>query len=407
MDFGALPPEVNSGRMYAGPGPASMLTAAATWDVLAIELHSAANSYQSVVSGLTSGPWLGAASASMAAAAAPYVTWISATATQAEHAAAQAKAAAAAFEAAFVMHVPPPVIAANRSLLAMLVATNFLGQNMPAIAATEAQYGEMWAQDAAAMYGYADASAAATTVTPFTVPAATTNPRGLAGQAAAAAQAAGTSAGTSAQTTVSQLTSAVPAALQGLASPAASTSSSTSGLPGILSELSLASSLLQSVEGGPIAVVIGAGDGLIPPASSLAFASGILANAAADAPAAAAPALASEVTPLGSAVGAGAGSGSGALGAAGVGTAAVTAGLGKAVSVGALSVPQAWAPAISPAAAALPGGGLGAAPAYAAGPGGVLGGLPRAGASLRARRGVIFADAIRPLRVIPRRGYTG
>jgi len=35
------------------------------------------------------------------------------------------------------------------------IATNILGQNTPAIAATEAQYMEMWAQDAAAMYGYA------------------------------------------------------------------------------------------------------------------------------------------------------------------------------------------------------------------------------------------------------------
>ena len=103
-----------------------------------------------------------------------------------------------------------------------LVATNFLGQNTPAIAATEAHYGEMWAQDAAAMYGYAGASAAASTLTPFTPPAQTTNPAGLAGQAAAVAQAAGTSAGTHAQTTVSSV-SAAPHALQGLASPAAST----------------------------------------------------------------------------------------------------------------------------------------------------------------------------------------
>ena len=40
------------------------------------------------------------------------------------------------------------MIAANRSLLATLVATNFLGINTPAIAATEAQYAEMWVQDA-------------------------------------------------------------------------------------------------------------------------------------------------------------------------------------------------------------------------------------------------------------------
>ena len=42
IDFGALPPEVNSGRMYAGPGAGSMLAAAAGWNGLAAELESAA-----------------------------------------------------------------------------------------------------------------------------------------------------------------------------------------------------------------------------------------------------------------------------------------------------------------------------------------------------------------------------
>ena len=71
----------------------------------------------------------------MAAAAAPYVAWLSATAGQAEQAAAQAQAAAGAYEAAFAMTVPPPVIAANRAQLMLLVATNFFGQNTAAIAA--------------------------------------------------------------------------------------------------------------------------------------------------------------------------------------------------------------------------------------------------------------------------------
>ena len=57
---------------------------------------------------------------------------------------------------------------ANRSQLAMLVATNIVGQNTSAIAATEAQYGEMWAQDALAMDTYAGSSAAASKLTPFT-----------------------------------------------------------------------------------------------------------------------------------------------------------------------------------------------------------------------------------------------
>jgi len=127
----------------------------------------------------------------MAAAAAPYVSWISATAAQAVETAAQAKAAVAAYEAAFAMTVPPPAIAANRALLLMLVATNFFGQNTPAIMATEAEYVEMWAQDAAAMYGYAGASSAASTLTAFTIPLQTTNPAGQGQQATAVSNAVG------------------------------------------------------------------------------------------------------------------------------------------------------------------------------------------------------------------------
>jgi PPE-repeat protein len=95
------------------------------------------------------------------------------------------------------MTVPPPVIAANRALLLELIATNFFGQNTPAIAATEALYAEMWAQDAAAMYGYAVWSATAWQLTPFGEPPKTTNPTGVAEQSAAVAKAAATPAGTS------------------------------------------------------------------------------------------------------------------------------------------------------------------------------------------------------------------
>ncbi|GFG75758.1 PPE family protein [Mycobacterium botniense] len=175
LDFGLLPPEINSGRMYSGPGSDSMLKAAVAWDRLAAELRSVAASYGSVVAGLTSGPWLGPASTSMAAAAAPYVAWLTSTAAQAEEAADHARAAVAAYEAVFAATVPPPVIAANRAQLRALTATNFFGQNSVAIAATEAHYGEMWAQDAAAMYSYTDDSSVAWAVTPFTVPPQTTN----------------------------------------------------------------------------------------------------------------------------------------------------------------------------------------------------------------------------------------
>ncbi len=189
LDFAQLPPEINSAMVYSGPGSGPMLAAAAAWASLATELHTTASSYQSMITGLTDGPWQGPAAASMAAAAGPQVTWLTGTADRAEQAAAQAVAAAAAYEAAFAATVPPPEIVANRALLMTLLATNFLGQNTAAIAATEAQYAEMWAQDAAAMYGYAGASAAAAQLTPFNPAAAAVNPAGLAGQAAAVAQA--------------------------------------------------------------------------------------------------------------------------------------------------------------------------------------------------------------------------
>ena len=250
LDFGALPPEINSGRMYAGPGPGSMLAAAAAWQSLAEELTSAASGYGSVVSTLTSGSWTGPSSISMAAAATPYVTWLSATGDQAQLAATQAAAAASAYESAFAATVPPPIIEANRSLLAALVATNVLGQNTPAIAATEALYAEMWAQDATAMYGYAGASATASQVTPFTAPPQTTNSSGLMSQSVAAAQSSGTAGETDLDTIMSsgpQVISGMPQALQSLASPqaldsvvstATDSSTSSTSATSIMNELS-------------------------------------------------------------------------------------------------------------------------------------------------------------------------
>ncbi len=389
MDFAILPPEINSGRMYAGPGSGPMLAAAAAWDGLATELQSAAASYGSVISGLTAG-WLGPASAAMAAAAGPYVAWMSTTATQAEQAATQAKAAAAAYEVAFAVTVAPPVIAANRALLMALVATNIFGQNTPAIAATETHYAEMWAQDVAAMYSYAGVSASATTLTPFTPPAQSINPGGLGGQAAALAQATATSTVTKTQTVLSQLTSAVPTALQGLASPLSSTSaagSSTSGLFGILQSLGLIS---------PSTILEPAGLGL--GSSELTTASGAWADAAQgddeiqaaqDEIAFDQKALTKQITGVEDRIM----NRFGQLGAVG---SAGSAGLGQAALVGALSVPPGWtaaAPAIRLAAVALPASpatSLGAAPeVFAGGPGSLFGQMALASMAGRAIGGTV------------------
>lgn len=225
VDYATLPPETNSARMYFGPGSAPMLAAASAWNGLAAELRTAALSYGSVLTALTSDDWRGPASESMAAATAPSLAWLSTTASQAEHTAAQAEAAATAYEAALAATVPPLLIADNRVQLATLITSNVLGQNTPAIAATEAQYAEMWAQDATAMYGYANASALASQLRSFTQPQDSATSNGLSSQSAAGAQ----------QSTLAQLISSIPSALQGLANPAAS----GSGLGGILDDLGL------------------------------------------------------------------------------------------------------------------------------------------------------------------------
>jgi PPE-repeat protein len=230
MDFAFLPPEINSGRMYTGPGAAPMLAAAAAWDDLAAELSSTAASYASTVSSLTGGAWQGPSSESMAAAAATYVEWMNTTAAQAEETGNQAKTAVAAYEAAFAATVPPPVIEANRALLMMLIATNILGQNTPAIAATEAHYMEMWAQDAGTMYGYAASAATASVLSPFDAPPNTTTPDAETNQAQAVAQAAEQPATNSAQT-VAHATSQL---VTTQATPAATTQAAATTTPGPL-----------------------------------------------------------------------------------------------------------------------------------------------------------------------------
>ncbi len=328
FDFGAFPPEVNSAKMYAGPGSAPMLAAATAWDGLASELRSQADDYDSIIANLTGEGWQGPASTAMASAAAPYTAWMNTTAAQAEQTAGQATAAAAAYEAAYGMTVPPPVIAANRAQLASLVATNVLGQNGPAIAATEAHYGQMWAQDAAAMYGYAAQSSSASTVPSFTTAPPTTAPGATAGQVAATTQA-----------PLSQLTSAVPNTLQGMASLSTSTPSALSELEGLLSGGSSGNSQLDSfwTAWGPNANfwnTLTSTGAINPLQAAQLFTGGSFL----------APGTAAGSEGLGrlSSLDMAAGLGSAAPEISGVAGSPMSAGVGESASIGQLSVPPNW-----------------------------------------------------------------
>ncbi|MCV7425783.1 PPE family protein [Mycobacterium montefiorense] len=378
MDYAALPPEFNSGRMYAGAGVGPLVAAEAAWDALAAELSSAAASYRAVMSELTGGPWVGPSSGVMVAAVAPYVSWMNTTAAQAEQTAGQLGLAVAAYETAFAATVPPPVIEVNRALLASLVSTNTLGQNTSAIAATEAQYSEMWAQDAEAMYGYAGASSAATRLTPFTSAPQTTNSSGTQLQAAAVNQAAASSAGPSTQSALAN----VPNALQSLSTGSIATPADLD--PGL-------GSLLDAPSGGPTGLNLftqNVGNWALVISGPLFTASGItplmgsLYTLALPATAAAA---ASDVTPADAGLGT-------LVDSHGAGASTVSAGLGKSATVGQLSVPQSWgtSPAVRLAASAspLPTAGLGGLPqAEMAGPGGFFGGIPPIGSLVNAPRG--------------------
>ncbi|MGA8329405.1 MAG: PPE family protein [Mycobacterium sp.] len=239
MSFMIFPPEINSGLMYSGAGSGPLMAAASAWDELSADLEASANAFQATVAQLTGATWLGPSSAKMASATVPYVEWLAGTAGQAAQTGAQARMAAAAYESAFAGTVPPAVIAANRSLLAALVATNFLGQNTPAIAATEAQYMEMWFQDGLSMDTYATLSQQAVAL-PEQTPAPTTSDGGASSDAAAAAQ----SVTNSFTTAVNNLGST----LQGLLTGNSGTGTSTNGLSSALSTAvtNLGSSTAQS-----------------------------------------------------------------------------------------------------------------------------------------------------------------
>jgi PPE-repeat protein len=341
LDFGALPPEVNSARIYAGPGSESFTTAASAWNAIAAELQSAALSYQNVVTQLSSEEWTGTASAAMVQAATPYAEWLSITAAQAEEAATQANAAAAAFETAFSSVVPPPVIASNRALVQQLIQTNVVGQNTPLIAQLEAQYGEYWAQDAAVTNATANSTATNTT-------------KALQSLAQPAAQ-------TTTNATTQAATQATTDPLSELWFLLTGQTSLPTSLGSAVNGYSPFASLFYNTEGLPYFST-----GMANTFTQIAKSVGAIGGAA--------PAAAKALPGLG---------GLGGMLGGGAAAAHPVAALGSAASVGGkLSVPVAWsgAPAAPALGHAIPVSSISAAPEAAGGPGNLLGGMPLAGA---------------------------
>ena len=266
MSFMMFPPEVNSALMYAGAGSGPLMAAASAWDELAADLETTAASYQAVIQELTGGPWLGPSSVQMTSATAPFIAWLQGSSIQAAQTSAQASLAAAAYEGAFDSTVPPTVIAANRALLAALVATNFLGQNTPAIAATEALYMEMWLQDGLTMDTYALVSQQATAL-PEQTPAPTTSDGGTSADAAAAAQSTANSLGT-------DLQALLQAYLSGTGNTAPTGSTTTplqSAWTSVLTDLSVPTSLDSTLLSALVPTSVASSVGSIFPVQALYY----------------------------------------------------------------------------------------------------------------------------------------
>ena len=341
LNFSWLPPEINSARIFAGAGSGSLFTAASAWDGLASDLSASASSFNSVLSGLANGAWTGPASLSMAAAAAPYVTWLSGAAAQAAEAAGQARAAATAFESALAGTVPLPLVTQNRAAYQSLASTNYLGLNTPAIFATEFDYVEMWAQDVGAMLGYhAGATSVASLLPSFSLP--TLSLAGLEG-----------------------VVSTAVSPLVGVGSVVGSLGSEVAGLASTVPLSSLTS--VAQIAMYPASMMMSPMMMLLQSATQSSNAAGMAAGAA-GAGLVDAPKL---VDPAAGAL-KGLGGGMGGLGAG------MSAGLGQARLVGAMSVPQTWQGSMPSrmVSSAMSGMGGGAAMAGAPAGGGGMGMMP-------------------------------
>lgn len=394
VDYVVLPPEVNSGRMYAGPGSGALMAAAAAWQALAASYGSSAAAFQQVVGALVGGGWQGPSSISMATAAAPYVVWMAATASQHEEAAAAALQAAEAFEAARAGVVNPAEIAENRSTLATLLSTNFMGCNAIPIAANEADYQRMWGQDSAVMMGYsADSAGIVGSLIPFTPPLPADDPGGMAAQAASVAQA-GSQIGSNGAQTFSQSSSQ----LMGGTLPGGQDASAVMSMgPELLQTLpSVLQGFSSPLSSANPAQSLGQFSSLLSPFMSM-FSNPGMFGGGAEAAASIAPAL-SSAGPAASGGLAGFGGGGSAL-----------ASLGRAGSIGGLSVPGTWAAGSTASAGGgatpvLSAAARGAVPAAASGTAGAggFGGAPMAALGGRDRGDGSGPRYGTPVRVLPR-----
>lgn len=167
--WGAFPPEVNTARLMAGAGAASMIQAAAGWEAFAISLEAQADELAAGLVALAQ-VWQGMGSERATQASQPMIGWLRMLSLQAHKRSIQATAQAGAYSAALAATPQLPEIELNHVTNAVLNATNFLGVNAVPIAHNEAEYARMWTQAASVMTAYEAETVVNTTFEPIAWP---------------------------------------------------------------------------------------------------------------------------------------------------------------------------------------------------------------------------------------------